>query len=115
MLNIKQGENALLTKFLKKKDKSDFARSLFSSMTLDLIQKGAVIQTYTFVDSPVSYLRAGVATNEVIIEISTTVSAKFSGGKVIGKFTILVPDASLVEGTFKNIITEELLNVEQTP
>jgi hypothetical protein len=113
VLRIKKGENALVTRFLKNKDKTEFPRTAFSSLDIDLIQNGRVITSYAF---PSTHLRAGDADNEITIEISTAVSDLFVGGKVLAKYTFVVPDADFVqEVTYTDIITEEILFVEQTP
>ncbi len=112
MLNIKKGENALIKKLLYKKDGTAFNRTDFDTLTVDLVQNGKTIETYTFSSD---YLRAGTLDNELELEISTSVSEEFTGGKVVAKYTFVVPDAELFDGDFKVIITEEILNVEQIP
>jgi hypothetical protein len=112
MLNIKKGENALIKRFLKKKDKTDFNRTEFTTMSVDLVQNGVTIQSYAFPDS---YLRAGTALNEIELEISTTVSSKFKGGKVVAYYTFVVPDADLEDSAYTIIVDEELLDVENVP
>jgi hypothetical protein len=112
MLNIKKGENALIHKFLKKKDKSNFDRTEFDTLTVELLQAGNVITTYEF-DS--DYLRAGTDDNEIELEISTAISSLFSGGKVIARYTFSVPDVDLFDSAFTVILTEEILNVENVP
>ena len=112
MIRIKKGENASVTRFLQKKDKTDFNRSEFSTLSLSLIQLEKVIQTYTF---PSAYLRAGVANNEIEFELSTTVSNLLSGGKVLAQYTFVIPDGDYEEGFFKLIINEDMFHVDQTP
>ena len=112
MLSIKKGENALLKRFLKKKDKTDFNRSEFSEFTLDLIQGGVVVESYEF---PSTHLRAGAEDNEIEIEVSTAVSERFVGGKVVAKYIFTIPDADLEDDEFTQILTEEILDVEQIP
>lgn len=113
MLRIKKGENALVTRFLKNKDKTDFNLTDFSALTVTLVQNGKTISTYTY---PSTYLRAGAAANELELEITTAVSDSFKGGKVVAKYDFVVPDAEFVEAsTYKDIITEEILFVEVNP
>ena len=112
MLNIKKGENALIKKLLYKKDGTDFDRTEFSALTVDLVQAGKTIESYTYSSD---YLRAGTADNELELEVSTSVSSEFSGGKVVAKYTFTVPDAELFDSDFTVILTEEILNVENIP
>jgi hypothetical protein len=113
LIRIKKGENALINRFLKKKDETNFLRSEFSTLSVRLIQKGRVIETYTF---PSTYLRAGTANNEIVIEVTTAVSNKFSAGKVVAEYTFTVPDFDFAEDdSYVDIISEEVLDVEKTP
>ena len=113
MLRIKKGENALITRFLKNKDKTDFNLTSFSALTVSLIQNGRVLTTYTY---PSTYLRAGAAANELELEVTTAISDTFKGGKVLAKYDFVVPDAEFAEAsTYKDIITEEILLVEVNP
>jgi hypothetical protein len=110
---IKKGENALIIRFLKRKDKTDFDRQDFSTLTVKILQNGKVLDEFTFPDA---HLRAGPAPNEIRIEITKELSEKFSGGKVVAQYDFSVPDIEFVEDEeYRDIITEEILLVEQVP
>jgi hypothetical protein len=98
---------------LKKKDKTDFLRAEFSALTVRIIQNGKTLETYTF---PSTYLRAGTADNEIIIEIPRALSNKFSAGKVVAEYNFTVPDFDFADDdSYTDIISEEILDVEKTP
>ncbi len=112
MLNLKKGENAVIKRLLKQRDGSDFARTEFTTLAVELIQSGQLIQSYAY---PSTYLRAGTASNEIELEITTTISALFSSGNVVAKYTFAGSDAEFDGGVFTIIITEEILAVDALP
>lgn len=107
---INKGENVIIRRNLQKADGSNLLLSEITSLSVSIIQDGAVIETLTY---PSTYLRQGQSTNQLELEISTTNSNKFKVGKVSLKYTIVFANAEFTgEGTQKDIIEEPILNIK---
>ena len=107
---INKGENVIIRRNLLKADGSNLLLSETTSLTVDVIQNGYVIESYTY---PSTYLRQGESTNQMELEISTTISNQFKKDKVSLKYTLIFANAEFSgEGVQKDIIEENALIVK---
>lgn len=94
MTKLLQGENRLLTRQLTLADKTTaLPVASIEHLSVVLSQKGQTVATYTLGSSP--QLRASGAA-EVVLEITTALSATLSQGPVREIWTLRQPNAAFV-------------------
>jgi hypothetical protein len=107
---IARGENALIRRNLEQVDGTDLLLNTLTTLTVEIIQFGNVIETLTF---PHDKLRIGSSDSQAELEVSTDVSAQFVAGKVSARWTVIgESDIFTAEGIQKDIITEDILDVK---
>lgn len=107
---INKGENVIIRRNLLKSDGTALLLSTVSSLSVNLVQDGVVVEAYTY---PSTYLRQGTSTSQLELEISTAVSNSFKKGKVTMKVTITFANVEFdAEGLQRDIIEEAILNVK---
>lgn len=110
MKRVNKGENVLLKRNLKKVDGTDLLISEVSSISVDVMQRGIIVESYTY---PSTFLYQGENDHQVILEISTTISNSFIHGEVIASWTILAGNLDFEgEGIQKDIIEEKILFIK---
>lgn len=109
MIITRQSENVLIKRTLF--DNTGVALPL-SSLTLgkaDIIQNGVILQTYTYTSAQ---LHIGGSSNEIVLDIPTTLSAAFSTlYPVEVTWTLKVNNSNFAEGFQEDIISETILQI----
>lgn len=107
---IARGENALIRRNLEQVDGTDLLISTLTTLSVEIIQFGNVIETITY---PHNKLRIGSSDSQAELEITTDISAQFSVGRVSARWTVIGESAIFTaESIQKDIITEDILDVK---
>lgn len=100
----------MIKRNLKKVDGSDLDIDDVTSIVVDIIQKGIVVETYAY---PATYLYQGDTAHQIVLEVNTTISGSLVQGEVMARWTITAGNAAFQgEGIQKDIIDEKILFIK---
>lgn len=107
---INKGENIIIRRNLKQANGDELPLSNVESLKLEILQSGTLVERLEY---PSQFLRLGELSNQIEIEVSTSVSNRFRKGRVTFKYEITVQNDDFAgEGIQKDVIEEAVLVVK---